>query len=412
MSEETKNFTREELDEFRSLLNSIKGMNERIAKLEEHGNSIALEKEQREAIVEDILKVVAPEDDEKKKVQESIEQRLAAVETAMSRPGQGGDSKSDEPDERREAFLRYIKSCGRDISGLEQKTLSVDVDTGAGYLVYDDMRTSIIEAEREFDVMRQVANVVPTDGKEVVWPTKPAHAVATYLGGEAGTATADTALSFGQKRIAAHEAMTFIDVTQKLLRASFVDIEAMLKDEFGQAFAVLFGASYISGDSGSEAEGFLTNSNVQANYEEMSIDANDEIDEQMCFAKIMADLKVGYWPNCKWIMNRTTYGQICALLDSAGRTLFGSDLNTAVPLQLRGKPVLLSPNMPDPSNGAYPIAYGDFKRGYTIVDDVAMSIQIDPYTQNTTATVRILGYAASGGGVTDDDAIYVLKAVS
>ena len=63
--------------------------------------------------------------------------------------------------------------------------------------------------------------------------------------------------------------------------------------------------------------------------------------------------------------------------------------------------------MPDPAPNSSSIAFGDFKRGYLIVDRMGVRILRDPYS----AKPYVLFYTTKrvGGGIADFDAIKLLK---
>ena len=63
--------------------------------------------------------------------------------------------------------------------------------------------------------------------------------------------------------------------------------------------------------------------------------------------------------------------------------------------------------MPDIAAGAFPIAFGNFLRGYLIVDRMGVRVLRDPYSSKP----YILYYTTKrvGGGVQDYDAIKFLK---
>ena len=55
--------------------------------------------------------------------------------------------------------------------------------------------------------------------------------------------------------------------------------------------------------------------------------------------------------------------------------------------------------MPDVGGGAKPVLFGDFRRGYMIVDRVNLSIMRDPFTQASSGNVRYLARRRVGGQV-------------
>ena len=66
-----------------------------------------------------------------------------------------------------------------------------------------------------------------------------------------------------------------------------------------------------------------------------------------------------------------------------------------------------SEDMPDIGADTHAIAFGDFQRGYLIVDRVGVRVLRDPYS----AKPYVLFYTTKrvGGGVQDFDAIKLLK---
>ena len=64
-------------------------------------------------------------------------------------------------------------------------------------------------------------------------------------------------------------------------------------------------------------------------------------------------------------------------------------------------------DMPDISANSLSVAFGDFKRGYLIVDRAGVTVLRDPYS----AKPYVLFYTTKrvGGGVQDYDAIKLLK---
>jgi HK97 family phage major capsid protein len=65
--------------------------------------------------------------------------------------------------------------------------------------------------------------------------------------------------------------------------------------------------------------------------------------------------------------------------------------------------------MPDVGAGSFSVAFGDFRRGYMIVDRVAMSVLRDPFTQANTGNIRYIARRRVGGQVILPEAIVKQK---
>ncbi len=70
-------------------------------------------------------------------------------------------------------------------------------------------------------------------------------------------------------------------------------------------------------------------------------------------------------------------------------------------------PVVEAEDMPLPAADSYSVAFGDFERGYVVVDRVGIRVLRDPYS----AKPYVLFYTTKrvGGGVQNFEAIKLLK---
>jgi HK97 family phage major capsid protein len=93
-------------------------------------------------------------------------------------------------------------------------------------------------------------------------------------------------------------------------------------------------------------------------------------------------LKPVYRQNGTWLMNDTTLSIIRKMKDGEGNYLWRPRLTEGAPDTLLGKPIEVDDNMDDIGENTYPIAFGDFKRAYTIVDNPrGTRLLRDPYTE-------------------------------
>jgi HK97 family phage major capsid protein len=118
-------------------------------------------------------------------------------------------------------------------------------------------------------------------------------------------------------------------------------------------------------------------------------------------------LKAGYRANARFVMNRATQAAARKLKDGDGHYLWHPAINPGESPSLMGFPVTEAEDMPDIAADAYAIAFGDFRRGYLIVDRVGIRILRDPYSSKP----YVLFYTTKrvGGGVQDFDAIKLLQ---
>lgn len=118
-------------------------------------------------------------------------------------------------------------------------------------------------------------------------------------------------------------------------------------------------------------------------------------------------LKAGYRQNASFVMNRRTQAVIRKLKDSSGAYLWQPPAMPGGKAMLMGFPVVEAEDMPDIATDARALAFGDFARGYLVVDRTGVRVLRDPYS----AKPYVLFYVTKrvGGGVQDFDAIKLLK---
>jgi HK97 family phage major capsid protein len=118
-------------------------------------------------------------------------------------------------------------------------------------------------------------------------------------------------------------------------------------------------------------------------------------------------VKAGYRQNGSFVMNRKTQSVIRKFKDTAGNYLWAPPSGAGQRATLMGFPVVEAEDMPDIAANSYSIAFGDFRRGYLVVDRVGVRILRDPYS----AKPYVLFYTTKrvGGGIQDFDAIKLMK---
>jgi HK97 family phage major capsid protein len=93
--------------------------------------------------------------------------------------------------------------------------------------------------------------------------------------------------------------------------------------------------------------------------------------------------------------------------DSGGNYLWQPPAVAGEKASLMTFPMIEAEDMPDIAANSLPVAFGDFSRGYLVVDRAGVRVLRDPYS----AKPYVLFYKTKrvGGGVQDFDAIKLLK---
>ena len=95
------------------------------------------------------------------------------------------------------------------------------------------------------------------------------------------------------------------------------------------------------------------------------------------------------------------------LKDTDGRHVWTDSLLVGQPAVLLGFPVELDESMPDVAANSLSIAFGNFRKGYTVVRRLGTRFLVDPYTDKP--NVRLYAYGRVGAGVNNFEAMKLLK---
>jgi HK97 family phage major capsid protein len=204
-------------------------------------------------------------------------------------------------------------------------------------------------------------------------------------------------------------------VTQKLLDMSDFDVAQWLLEEINDVFVTTEGTGFITGNGVSRVKGIIDSALMIANasweYGKTGYIASGNaslLNSADKLVDLQHSLKPVYRQNGTWLMNDTTFSVIRKFKDGDGNYLWRPGLLENAPDTLLGKPVELDDNMPDIGANAYPIAFGDFKRAYTIVDHVSGTRLLrDPYT--TKGFVNFYVTKRLAGGISNYEAIKFMK---
>jgi HK97 family phage major capsid protein len=204
--------------------------------------------------------------------------------------------------------------------------------------------------------------------------------------------------------------------TAALLDDAVVDIDQWIASEVEAAFAEQEGAAFVNGDGANKPRGFLDYTQVadtawawgKVGYLLTGVSgALPASDPSDVLIDTVYALKAGYRQNASWVMNRKTQAAIRKLKDADGNYLWQPPATPGGRAMLMGFPLVEAEDMPDIAADATPIAFGDFGRGYLVVDRTGVRVLRDPYS----AKPYVLFYTTKrvGGGIQDFEAIKLLK---
>ena len=331
--------------------------------------------------------------------QKEVNDRVDKLETELKRPSVGIETQRQ--DELLKTYDKYLRKGKDSLNEIETKVLTVSNDTGGGYLAPPEYVREIVKKVTEISPIRSIARIRQTSARSVQIPTRTGIFSASWVS-EVGTRSETTGLTYGMEEITAHEQYALVDISEQDVEDSVFNMEAELSSEFSEQFAKGEGTAFVNGTAAGQPEGYMVNASIgETNSGSASaLTANGLID-------LYSAVKTDYARNGVFVFNRSTLGKIRQLVDSNGSYVFqaGFSLQVGVPNTILGQPYIEATDMPDVGSNTYPVAFGDFRRGYLIVDRVALAILRDPFTQATSGTIRYVARRRVGGQVILAEAI-------
>ncbi len=268
--------------------------------------------------------------------------------------------------------------------------------------------------------MRLLASVQEITSNQIDMPLDDQQAGDPTWGSEVTPTPSATTPQIGLVNILAHQQQAYQDVTQTMLD-DMPDVDTWLLSKLDDKFRRDENTKFVSGDGADKPKGFLsyaawdvpsTIGGVTGVYQRNAI---EQIASGVAGA-VTADgirtlqgaLKEEYQENAVFVMKRMTWNVVSLLKDGIGRWLIDPNLlKTSTTLELLNRPVVFGNDMQAIASNALPIAYGDFSRGYQIVDRLGMRVLRNPYIAHP--IVRFQAFRRTGGSLKNFEAIKLAK---
>lgn len=347
----------------------------------------------------------------------AIGKQMNAVEEKAGRPRPGKDDVTPEQADYRKAFNRYLRK-GNDagLAELQQKAMNTGSDPDGGYLVLPEMDQTIDRVAQTIGAMYRLANVVTIGTAKYEKLVKTAGMTMRRVA-DGATGGETTEPKFAKIGIEVFPAEVEPWVYNETLEDAFINLETDLAEEAAIGFAEGGNAEFITGNGVGKARGITAYSNVANSAYAWGSVGYIVSGKSAAFASVApADkiislqhaLKAQYRPGAAWLMNDATLGVARQMKDGSGTYyLWQPDPSGPFGGRFLGSPVEIDNNMPDLGAGAYSVAFGNFKRGYTIVNRAGTTLIRDNITAK--GTTKFNFRRRFGGGITNYEAIKLMK---
>lgn len=347
----------------------------------------------------------------------AIDKAQADVSAARLGAG-GGKSLTPEQTAHSDAFSRWFRKGDEpaDMRDLEVKaSLTTQSDPDGGFLVPDEMEKTIDRVLGTVSTVRSLAKVISISGSSYKKLVSQGGTGSGWVGEEEARPSTTTP-TLREILINTAEIYANPASTQIALDDAMIDIGQWLADEVSIEFAEEEGAAFVNGSGVNRPRGFLQYDTVaNASYAWGSLGFVVSGAAAAFHATTPGDnlvdlyysLKAGYRTGASFLTSDAVMNTIRKMKDGQGNYLFAPPTGPDMPSTLLGKPIVTDDNMPALGANAFPVAFGNFDRGYLIVDRNGTRILRDPYTNKP--FVQFYTTKRVGGGVVNFEAIKLLK---
>lgn len=364
------------------------------------------------------------------KEQQLHRERIEELEAKRSGPGKtASDTRAEE---YKTAFVDWIRERGQSPQAearmleiqrrrVEAKDITIGTPAAGGYAVPEEIAREIGRLELLFSPWRSLVKVVQSgtsDYKELV----NERGTSSGWVGETGSRTATLTSTLRERVPTNGELYAYPQVSEWALDDIFFNVEAWLAEEVAQEFAVQEGTAVVTGDGSNKPTGLLDTVPVttadfaspprsadayQCVTSDLTPGAQGIVADQLI--DLVYTLNSAYRMRGVWAFNSLTTAAIRKLKDENGQYLWAPGLQAGQPDRLLGYPTATCEQMPDIGSNAYPVGFGDWRRGYVLVDRVGLRITRDNVTN--VGFVKFYVRRREGGNVLDNHALKFLKTV-
>lgn len=346
------------------------------------------------------------------------EKHLLEIEKKAGRPGAGSSAaKTQDQEDYQKAFNLHLRTGRTDnLEELQRKAMNSGSDPDGGFLVLPEMDLTIDRFAQKMGGLAQLANVV-TIGTAKWEKLVKTSGMAMRRVADGDTGGESTEPKFSKVQIDVFTAEVEPWIFNETLEDARINLESDLAEEAAIGFAEGANAEYISGNGVGKSRGILAYTTVaNASYDWGSVGyvvsgatagfaASNPGDNVI---NLQHALKAQYRPGAAFLMNDATLAKMRQFKDASGNFyLWNPDPTAGFGGRILGSPVQIDDNMPDVGAGAYSVAFGNFKRGYTIVNRAGTTLIRDNITAK--GKTKFNFRRRFGAGISNFEAIKLMK---
>lgn len=322
------------------------------------------------------------------------------------------------PQDERDAIASMLRGNFRPE---DAKGMQISSEPDGGYLVPDQTSTEIERLIRLQSPMRRVARVIPLPTGRTLLPVNKGGTTSGWVG-EGETRDETDTSTIGAIAPPGGTIYALPKATEEVVEDAIVNLEQLIQDDVVDVMAEDESKAFIAGNGMKKPLGFIEDG---ANAPTATADGSRAFGNLQYIASGAAStlgttptdklvsmifaVKAGYRqaPGTAWLASSAMLAELGKLKDGEGRPLYLPSLREGVPGLLIGYPTVEFEHMDAIGAGAFPLAFGNWQRGYVIGDRTQLSILRDPYT--TKGQIKWYFRRRVHGMVNNSEAIKLLK---
>lgn len=331
----------------------------------------------------------------------------------------GGIITAAKPDDGLErAYDAYLRTgqANQDITQL--RAHGEGTSAGGGYMVPAGMRNKIVEVMKSFGgLAAEVDSFSTSTGNPLDYPTFDDTASTGTITPEHGAATGGSDIGFGQVPLGAYKFTSSgandvpVRVSVELGQDAAYDIRGLITRALGRRIARKQAAYWCTGTGVGQPKGIVAASLTA----DETLDVSDTIDYDDIL-DLEGALDPEYEQNAKWVMSKSSWTQIRAIVGTDGRPLVQQAAQAGIggrpAKELLGYPVVIDQGMPTlVDTAAFFAVLGDLSEAYVIRRVSQLAIVVNPYSRANYGEIEYHGWERADGNIQNRSAYKILRNV-
>ena len=302
-------------------------------------------------------------------------------------------------------YMRHGNNVTAEQAVAIRNAMSTTTTTEGGHTVPTEVYTMVIEAMKEFGALRDIAQVIATEGGNPLnFPTSDGTAEVGEIVAENAPASSGD-ITFGVAAVNPYMySSKKIALPWQLIADSAVDVVALVTRRLAERMGRITNTHYTVGTGSGQPFGVMARAatgKTGATGTATSVTFDDLYD-------LKHSVNRAYRRNGRFMLNDLSVGIVSKIKETTGRPIWEPSLTAGAPDRLLGHEVVTNDDVAVMAANAKSIAFGDFSR--FIIRDVAGSMILRRFDDSAFALngqVGFCGWMRTGSNLVDTAAVKV-----